>query len=209
MNGCVFQNINGRSRGNMLKILLFLLNETSTDTHSQGFCGKESSKEHWWNLVGKKFQIGNAYSVIENKLFLSVFVVDIKMAGKKRNLAPIRWYWGANTFLDHVYLGCIQRECDPNEKINGQYNKMFESRVSCEATEKLTGWQTTRKNVSVVLRHVRTFSWNGISNWQTRRQSNFPSLARIGFPDILWSVNIGTICHKMDSSMWLTDDWNE
>ena len=43
------------------------------------------------------------------------------------------------SFLDHVYLGCTQRECKPNEKIIGQYNKMFESRISAGATEKLPG----------------------------------------------------------------------
>ena len=100
------------------------------------------------------------------KLFLSVYVDDIKMAGKKQNLAPM---WKKlvkdvdieepTSFLDHVYLGCTQRECKPNEKIFGHYNKMFESRVSAGATEKLPGWgQTSRKNFSVVLRHGRTCS---------------------------------------------------
>ena len=42
----VFQNINGRSRGTTLKILLFLLNETCTDTHSQDSSGKDSLKKH-------------------------------------------------------------------------------------------------------------------------------------------------------------------
>ena len=40
------------------------------------------------------------------------------------------------SFLDHIYLGCTQRECKPNEKIIEQYNKMFESRISAGATEK-------------------------------------------------------------------------
>ena len=81
------------------------------------------------------------------KLFLSVYVDDIKMAGKKQNLAPM---WKKlvkdvdieepTSFLDHVYLGCTQRECKPNEKNFGQYNKMFESRISAGATEKLPGW---------------------------------------------------------------------
>ena len=41
-----FQNINGRSRGIILKILLFLLNETCTDTYSQDSCGKDNLKKH-------------------------------------------------------------------------------------------------------------------------------------------------------------------
>ena len=34
------------------------------------------------------------------------------------------------SFLDHVHLGCTQRECKPNEIIIVQYKKMFESRIS-------------------------------------------------------------------------------
>ena len=45
------------------------------------------------------------------------------------------------SFLDRVYLGCTQRECKPNEKTIEQYTKIFESRISAGATEKLPGWQ--------------------------------------------------------------------
>ena len=30
------------------------------------------------------------------------------------------------SFLDHVYLGCTQRACTPNDTIIEQYTKMFE-----------------------------------------------------------------------------------
>ena len=91
----------------------------------------------------------------EQKLFLSVCVGDIKMAGKKQNLA-LMWkklmkdvgIEEPTSFLDHVYLGCTQRECKPNEKIIGQYNKMFESRISAGATEKLPGWDKPRAKTS-------------------------------------------------------------
>ena len=53
------------------------------------------------------------------------------------------------SFLDHVYLGCTQRECKSNEKIIGQYNKMSESRISAGATEKLPGWDKPRAKTSV------------------------------------------------------------
>ena len=45
------------------------------------------------------------------------------------------------SFLDLVYLGCTQRECKTNETIVEQYTKMFESRISAGATEKLPGLQ--------------------------------------------------------------------
>ena len=47
----------------------------------------------------------------------------------------------STSFLDHVYLGCTQRECEPNEIIIEQYSEMFESRISAGANEKLPGWE--------------------------------------------------------------------
>ena len=43
------------------------------------------------------------------------------------------------SFLDHVHLGCTQRECKSNEIIIEGFTKMFESRISVGATEKLPG----------------------------------------------------------------------
>ena len=48
------------------------------------------------------------------------------------------------SFLDHVYLGCTQRECQPNEITIEQHIKMFESRISAGATEKLPRWEKLR-----------------------------------------------------------------
>ena len=64
----------------------------------------------------------------KQKLFLSVCVDDIKMAGKKQNFSSYveemderRWYWGANIVSwSRFSLCCIQRGCKPNEKIIGQ-----------------------------------------------------------------------------------------
>ena len=47
------------------------------------------------------------------------------------------------SFLDHVYLGCIQREWKPNETVIDKYMKRrFESRISVG--------ETSRKNSCVV-----------------------------------------------------------
>ena len=62
------------------------------------------------------------------------------------------------SLLDHVYLGCTQRDCKLNEKNIEQYTKMFESRISAGATEKLPGWDKPHENFSVVLGHGRTWS---------------------------------------------------
>ena len=59
------------------------------------------------------------------------------MTGKKQNMAPM---WKKlmkradldepTSFLDHVFLGCTQRECKPNEIMFEEYRKMFESLIS-------------------------------------------------------------------------------
>ena len=55
------------------------------------------------------------------------------------------------SFLDHVYLGCTQRDCKPNEIIE-EYTKLFESRISAGIKEKLPGRENHQsKGVCVVL----------------------------------------------------------
>ena len=69
---------------------------------------------------------------------------DIKLAGKKQNLDPM-WkllnkevdLGDPTSFLDHVYLGCTQRQCQISKVIVDNYRTMFESRISAGATEKL------------------------------------------------------------------------
>ena len=87
----------------------------------------------------------------EKGLFLSVYVDDIKLAGKKQNLDPM---WkvidkevdlGERTsFLDHVYLGCTQRQCETSKDIVDNYRTMFESRISAGGVEKLPYPQNLR-----------------------------------------------------------------
>ena len=77
-------------------------------------------------------------------LFLSVYVDDIKLAGKNQNINPM---WKVlnkevdlgepTSFLDHVYLGCTQRQCEISKDIVDKYRTMFDSRISAEGTEKL------------------------------------------------------------------------
>ena len=75
----------------------------------------------------------------EKGLFLSVCVDDIKLAGKKQNLDPM-WkllnkevdLGEPTSFVDHVYLGCTQRQCEISKDIVDNYRTMFESRISAE-----------------------------------------------------------------------------
>ena len=73
----------------------------------------------------------------EKGLFLSVYVDHIKLAGKKHNINPM---WKVlikevdlgepTSFLDHVYLGCTQRQCETSKDIVDNHRAMFESRIS-------------------------------------------------------------------------------
>ena len=98
----------------------------------------------------------------EKGLFLTVYVDDIKLAGKKQNINPM---WQVlnkevdlgepTSFLDHVYLVCTQRQCEISEDIVDNYRTIFESRLSAGATEKL---RCSEKSVYffVVLRYGRS-----------------------------------------------------
>ena len=69
-----------------------------------------------------------------------MYVDDFNMTGKKQEHGSHVVDLGETTsFLDHVYLGCTQRECKSNRNIVEQYQKMFESLNSAGATEKYKG----------------------------------------------------------------------
>ena len=80
----------------------------------------------------------------EKGLFFSVYVDDIKLAGKKQNIYPM---WKVRneevdlgeptSFLDRVYLGCSQRQSEISKDIVDSNRTMFESRISAGETEKL------------------------------------------------------------------------
>ena len=66
----------------------------------------------------------------------------IKLARKKQNIGPM---WKVlnkevelgepTSFLDHVYLGCTQRQCQISKDIVDNYRTMFESRIPRESGE--------------------------------------------------------------------------
>ena len=95
---------------------------------------------HWEKLT---LIVENIFSA--KGLFLSVYVDDIKLAGKKHNIDPM---WKVlnkevdlgepTSFLDHVYLGCTQRQCEVSQNIVDNYRTMFESRISVGGFGKIT-----------------------------------------------------------------------
>ena len=96
-------------------------------------------------MSGRRFPYWECLFVHREKgLFLSVYVDDLKLAGKKQNIDPM---WKVlnkevalgepTSFLDHVFFGCTQRQCQISKDIVDKYRTMFESRISAERTEKL------------------------------------------------------------------------
>ena len=95
--------------------------------------------EHGW----RKFFVGNVYSLTEKKDSSCLcYMDDVKLAGKTENIEST---WNIlmedvdlgepTSFLDHVYLGCTQRQCQISKDIVDNYRNVFESRISAGATE--------------------------------------------------------------------------
>ena len=129
------------------------------------------------------------------------------------------------SFLDHVYLGCTQRQCEISKDIVDNYGTMFESRIYAGATEKLpcsknlsiSSWfydmeghankcveqycelanKTTQQLYKVStpciddhhFKEEELKSVGELSKLCSQIVLKCLYLARIGRPDILWSVN--------------------
>ena len=88
---------------------------------------------------------------LQKGLFLSVYVDDIKLAGKKQNLDPM---WKVlnkevdleepTSFFNHENLGCTHRQCEISKDIVDNYRTMFDSRTSAVRVEKLPFTQNLR-----------------------------------------------------------------
>ena len=165
-------------------------------------------------------------------LFLSVYVDDVKLARKSQNINPMwkvlnkEFDLGEPTsFLDHVYLGCTQRQCEISKDIVDNYRTMFESRISAGGVEKLpfpqnlriSSWsydmaghakkcverycelanKTTQQLYKVSTPCIDDHHFKEEEMKSVGELSHVCSqivlkclyLARIGRPDILWSVN--------------------
>ena len=143
--GFVYHDTNGQNHGPVWKTQSFPLSEICTVILWQDGCGKGNLRKFYWNTVGKKFVNGESLFVNRARgLFLSVYVDDVKLAGKTENIEPT-WkilmkdvdLGEPTSFLDLGYLGCTQRECTISNDIVTNYSDMFESRLSAGAKDKL------------------------------------------------------------------------
>ena len=92
-----------------------------------------------------------------------MYVDDIKLAGKTENKEPT-WkifmkdvdLGGPTSFLDHVNLGCTQRECQISNDIVTNYRVMFESRIFVGAKEK----QPTRASRKLDAKTISSWTYD-------------------------------------------------
>ena len=107
----------------------------------------------------------------EKGLFLSVYVDDKKIGWKETNLDPM-WkllnkevdLGQPTSFLDHVYLGCTQRQCQTSKDIVDNYRTMFESRISAVRTEKLPFPQFFVKSIPPNTENSMQYGYNENDN---------------------------------------------
>ena len=99
----------------------------------------------------------------------------LKLVGWKKLMKVVNLDEPAS-FLDHVYLGCTQRECKPNETVIEQYTRMFESRIFAGATDKyLCGKSLTQKQLHgpMIWKDTPQNVWKSTTNLRTRKLSNY------------------------------------
>ena len=99
--------------------------------------------EHGW----EKFQIGNVYSLSEKKDYSCLCMWTIQTGWKETEHPPID-LGDPTSFLDHVDLGCTQRECQTSKDIVDNSRNMFESKISPGAIDKLHHSEKLRANIS-------------------------------------------------------------
>ena len=136
--GFVYHDTNGQNQGPAWKIQSFLLKGICMVIFWQEYYGKGNLRKSFSKTVGSKFPNWECLFVHrEKELFLSVYVDDLKLAGKKQNLDPMWKLLNKEVNLgeptsspDHVYLGCTQRQCEIKQRYCGQYRTMFASRIS-------------------------------------------------------------------------------
>ena len=120
-------------------------------------------------------------------------------------------------FLDHVYLGCTERECQISEDIVDNYKNLFESRISAGA---MTKYQKRKPQGNLMpKRYLRgpvtwKVTWKDIANWRIQRLTDYTKSQRHAWIDhqskrrnwITWRIvhSLPTNCCKMSvlGSYW-------
>ena len=136
--------------------------------------------EHGWEKV-PNWECLFVHRWKRKGFFLSVYVDDLKLAGKKQNIDPMSKILMKDvdlgeptSFFDHVYLGCTQRECQDKQRYCGQPQEyVWIQDLMLWATEKLLcSEKTWGKHFLMVLWHGRSckeMRGKIMANWRTKQ----------------------------------------
>ena len=177
---------NGQNHGPVWKIQSFLLNGICTVLFWQDCYGKGIRKSSTGTRLGK---VLNWECFIRSPRKRTILIcscgqyqtgrqnrkhrTDLEIPIKDVDLGE------PTSFLDHVNLGCTQRECKINNDIVASYRDKFESRISAGATEKLPenkshGETCCRNRIFLVLtwKVMQRNVWKDIANLRLKQLSN-------------------------------------
>ena len=156
--GYVYQSTNGQHHGPVWKIQSVPLERKRCGHPLAGLlwewqCEKILLEHGWWKVLKWECEFVNR----AKGLILSAHVDDFKMAGRTENIWPT-WKFlmkdidleEPTSFLDHVHLGCTQRECKISDDIVANYRDMLESRISAGAKEKLPTRASGKPDAEVI-----------------------------------------------------------
>ena len=114
-----------------------------------GLLWERQREKNYWSTVGKSSILGMLIRASSKRINLICACGRHQIGWKERNINPMWKVLNKEvelgepiSFLDHVYLGCIQRHCETRKHIVDNYRTMFESRISAGATEKLPSSET-------------------------------------------------------------------
>ena len=174
--------------------------------------GKAFLRGSYWSTVWKRFPIGNAssYTMKKDCSYLCVCVDDInKLAGKKQNIDPM---WKVlnkdvdlgepTSFLDHVYLGCTQRQCEISKDIVDNYRQYLNPEFPQEHLKNY------HAGTFFVFLHGPTMCkvmwrnvWNDIASWQTGRLNNSTKYLHHALMTIISKKKTWSVCRRIVKSV--------
>ena len=125
---------------------------------------REEQQWAFWKTRSSTMRDSWEASILSTRLFLSVYLDEMKFAGKKQNsrsyaeeMDETRCDLGEPTsFLDHVYLGCTQRAWKPDDSVVDENRKMFESWIYICQSDWKVAWLR-----EIACEHDRLVLWHG------------------------------------------------
>ena len=120
------------------------------------------------------------------------------------------------SFINHVYLGCTLRQCEPTEGIVERNKEIFESRISAWATEKVPGWDTNQAKTRAWFYDMEGHAEKcveEIANWQRKRQSSCSKLQVLAWMIITSRKrdldSVGDLSKVRTQMYWTACTWHE